>query len=99
MGARHWSRRFSAAEAIAVPGSGISVFRPCIPQPNIPQPYIPQPYISQPYIPRLCIPKPCIPTPCAPRRCGILPFVFDEDFGFARYAEFALDVPMYFVYR
>ena len=35
-------------------------------------------------------------TPC---RCGVLPFVFDEDFGFARYAEYALDVPMYFVYR
>ena len=34
-----------------------------------------------------------------PDRCGILPFVFDDDFGFARYAEFALDVPMYFVSR
>eukprot|EP00208_Stichococcus_sp_RCC1054_P003230 CAMPEP_0206138460 /NCGR_PEP_ID=MMETSP1473-20131121/3343_1 /ASSEMBLY_ACC=CAM_ASM_001109 /TAXON_ID=1461547 /ORGANISM="Stichococcus sp, Strain RCC1054" /LENGTH=446 /DNA_ID=CAMNT_0053531905 /DNA_START=453 /DNA_END=1793 /DNA_ORIENTATION=+ len=32
-------------------------------------------------------------------RCGILPFVFDDDFGFERYAEFAMDVPMYFVYR
>ena len=32
-------------------------------------------------------------------RCGVLPFVFDEDFGFARYVEYALDVPMYFVYR
>lgn len=32
-------------------------------------------------------------------RTGMLPFVFDEDFGFERYAEYALDVPMYFVYR
>ncbi len=32
-------------------------------------------------------------------RCGILPFVFDDDFGFERYAEYAMDVPMYFVYR
>ena len=32
-------------------------------------------------------------------RCGILPFVWDEDFGFERYTEFALDVPMYFAYR
>ncbi len=28
-----------------------------------------------------------------------MPFVFDDDFGFARYAEYALDVPMYFVNR
>ena len=32
-------------------------------------------------------------------RTGMLPFVFDEDFGFDRYAEHALDVPMYFVIR
>lgn len=32
-------------------------------------------------------------------RCGTLPFVFEDDFGFARYVDFALDVPMYFVYR
>jgi len=32
-------------------------------------------------------------------RCGILPFVFDEDFGFQRYADYVMDVPMYFVYR
>ena len=32
-------------------------------------------------------------------RCGTLPFVFDDDFGFDRYVEYALDVPMYFVYR
>ena len=32
-------------------------------------------------------------------RSGILPFVFDPDMGFERYVEYALDVPMYFVYR
>ncbi|MEO8758162.1 MAG: glutamate--cysteine ligase [Devosia sp.] len=32
-------------------------------------------------------------------RTGMLPFVFDADFGFDRYAEHALDVPMYFVIR
>lgn len=32
-------------------------------------------------------------------RCGILPFVWDDDFGFERYTEYALDVPMYFAYR
>ena len=34
-----------------------------------------------------------------PARTGMLPFVFEEGFGFERYAEYALDVPMYFVYR
>jgi glutamate--cysteine ligase len=34
-----------------------------------------------------------------PDRCGILPFVFEEGMGFERYVEYALDVPMYFVYR
>jgi glutamate--cysteine ligase len=34
-----------------------------------------------------------------PARTGMLPFVFDGDFGYERYAEYALDVPMYFVYR
>jgi len=34
-----------------------------------------------------------------PARCGNLPFVFDDDFGFDRYVEHVLDVPMYFVYR
>ncbi len=29
----------------------------------------------------------------------MLPFVFEEGFGYERYAEYALDVPMYFVYR
>jgi len=32
-------------------------------------------------------------------RAGVLPFVFEEGFGFARYVDWALDVPMYFVYR
>lgn len=32
-------------------------------------------------------------------RCGILPFMFEEGAGFAQYAEWALDVPMFFVYR
>ncbi len=32
-------------------------------------------------------------------RTGMLPFVFEEGFGFERYAQYALDVPMYFVYR
>ncbi|MQY42393.1 glutamate--cysteine ligase [Epibacterium sp. SM1969] len=32
-------------------------------------------------------------------RTGMLPFVFEEGMGFERYAEYALDVPMYFVYR
>ncbi|KAM0953673.1 putative glutamate--cysteine ligase [Dioscorea sansibarensis] len=30
---------------------------------------------------------------------GMLPFVFDDSFGFERYVDYALDVPMYFVYR
>ncbi|MEC3859787.1 glutamate--cysteine ligase [Mesobacterium sp. TK19101] len=34
-----------------------------------------------------------------PARTGMLPFVFDDGFGFEAYAEYALDVPMYFVYR
>ena len=32
-------------------------------------------------------------------RTGMLPFAFEEGFGFDRYAEYALDVPMYFVIR
>ena len=34
-----------------------------------------------------------------PARTGMLPFVFEEGFGYDRYTEYALDVPMYFVYR
>ena len=32
-------------------------------------------------------------------RAGVLPFVFERDFNFERYVDYALDVPMYFVYR
>lgn len=32
-------------------------------------------------------------------RSGILPFVFDDDFGYERYVDYVLDTPMYFVYR
>jgi glutamate--cysteine ligase len=32
-------------------------------------------------------------------RAGMLPFVFEPGYGFARYVEWALDVPMYFVKR
>src|SRR3569623_741139 len=35
----------------------------------------------------------------APARTGMLPFVFEDGFGYERYAEYALDAPMYFVYR
>jgi glutamate--cysteine ligase len=34
-----------------------------------------------------------------PDRTGMLPFVFEEGFGFERYVDYVLDVPMYFVYR
>jgi glutamate--cysteine ligase len=33
------------------------------------------------------------------RRSGLLDFTFGDDFGFEHYAEWALDVPMYFVVR
>ena len=33
------------------------------------------------------------------RRTGMLPFVFEPGMSFERYADYALDVPMYFVYR
>lgn len=32
-------------------------------------------------------------------RAGMLPFAFEEGFGFERYVDYALDVPMYFVKR
>jgi glutamate--cysteine ligase len=32
-------------------------------------------------------------------RTGMLPFVFEPGMGFERYTDYALDVPMYFVYR
>jgi glutamate--cysteine ligase len=34
-----------------------------------------------------------------PDRTGMLPFVFEDGFGYERYADYALNVPMYFVYR
>ncbi len=34
-----------------------------------------------------------------PHRTGMLPFVFEDGFGYERYAEYMLDVPMYFVFR
>lgn len=34
-----------------------------------------------------------------PARCGGIPFAFDASMGYARYAEWALDVPMFFVLR
>ncbi len=34
-----------------------------------------------------------------PGRTGMLPFVFEDGFGYERYCDYALDVPMYFVFR
>ena len=34
-----------------------------------------------------------------PHRTGMLPFVFEDGFGYERYLDYALDVPMYFVFR
>jgi glutamate--cysteine ligase len=34
-----------------------------------------------------------------PDRTGMLPFVFEDGFGYERYCDYALKVPMYFVYR
>ena len=38
-------------------------------------------------------------TDTDPDRTGDLPFVFEQGFGFERYVDYMLDVPMYFVYR
>jgi glutamate--cysteine ligase len=38
-------------------------------------------------------------TDTDPHRTGMLPFVFEDGFGYERYADYMLDVPMYFVYR
>mgnify|MGYP002832778840 FL=1 len=38
-------------------------------------------------------------TDTDPDRCGMLDWVFEDEMGFERYKDFALDVPMYFVYR
>ena len=34
-----------------------------------------------------------------PARTGMLPFVFEQGFGYERYVDYMLDVPMYFVFR
>ena len=34
-----------------------------------------------------------------PDRCGFLPFIFDKGFGFERWTDYLLDIPMYFIYR
>ena len=34
-----------------------------------------------------------------PAPTGMLPFVFEDGFGYERYCDYALDVPMYFVFR
>lgn len=38
-------------------------------------------------------------TDTDPDRTGLLPFAFEDGMGFERYVDYALDVPMYFVYR
>jgi len=38
-------------------------------------------------------------TDTDPDRTGMLDFVFEDGFGFERYVDYILDVPMYFVYR
>jgi glutamate--cysteine ligase len=38
-------------------------------------------------------------TDTDPDRTGMLPFVFEDGFGYERYADYMLDVPMYFVFR
>lgn len=34
-----------------------------------------------------------------PDRCGFLSFIFDDNFGFERWTDYLLDVPMYFICR
>lgn len=38
-------------------------------------------------------------TDTDPDRTGLLDFVFEDGFGYERYVDYMLDVPMYFVYR
>ena len=38
-------------------------------------------------------------TDVDPDRSGMLPFVFEPGFGYERYVQYMLDMPMYFVYR
>ncbi len=41
----------------------------------------------------------CIWLDTDPDRTGMMPFAFEDGFGFERYVDYALDVPMYFVKR
>ncbi len=38
-------------------------------------------------------------TDTDPDRCGMLPFVYESGFGFERWVDYLLDVPMYFINR
>jgi glutamate--cysteine ligase len=38
-------------------------------------------------------------TDTDPDRCGMLPFVFEDGFGFERWVDYMLDVPMYLIHR
>ncbi|MBW2495007.1 MAG: glutamate--cysteine ligase [Deltaproteobacteria bacterium] len=38
-------------------------------------------------------------TDTDPDRCGMLPIAFESDFGYRRYVDWALDVPMFFIVR
>ena len=38
-------------------------------------------------------------TDTDPHRTGMLPFVYEDGFGYERYADYMLDVPMYFAFR
>jgi glutamate--cysteine ligase len=38
-------------------------------------------------------------TDTDPDRTGMLPFVFEDGFGFERWVDYVIDVPMYFAYR
>lgn len=38
-------------------------------------------------------------TDTDPDRCGLLPFIFETGFGYERWVDYLLDVPMYFVHR
>ena len=38
-------------------------------------------------------------TDTDPDRCGMLPIAFESDFGYRRYVDWALDVPMFFLVR
>lgn len=38
-------------------------------------------------------------TETDPERCGVPEFIFNDDMGFSKYVDYALDVPMYFIIR